>query len=236
MALMDAGYARLANVSSRTFFYALGIAALFAIGQTMVMIAMTPLALDNAWPMAVLFVIVHALFIVMVACSDGRAMPATGYGRTVLQAGALLAAPIALFAFLDTAGANYTCADGGVVFHSIVPLAPWLWIGWLAMTFTALPERLIAWVQHERLTLVPPLERALMMAPFLPLVLFLGILFQVREADCTQMGLSFGLTDGGLYAMPLYAVFLFVMSWSMSVLSASFRITSAPRQPAPENH
>lgn len=167
---------------------------------------------------AFLTILAHALFVTLltdhlITCKFRPQWRAIG-------AALALAVPITLFAWLDAAGASHGCADGRVISRNVVPMWPWGWIGWLLLSISALPARLLG---HGSAAIRPWPDRALMLAPFALIILLTGAPFQRRTMDCTPpFEGGWGLFEGGMVAFPLLALFLFSMAFALAVLSAAF--------------
>lgn len=159
----------------------------------------------------------HALFVALL--TDGLIRQSWRPRPRAFAAGLLLALPILLFGWLDVSGASYGCADGRVTWRSAVPTAPWAWIGWLVLTLAVLPARLLG---HGGAKLEPWPHRVLMLIPFAVILLVLGTPFQRHRINCTPpFEEGWGLFEGGAFMIPLLALFLFSMAWSLALVSAA---------------
>lgn len=213
----------LARASLHALGPAIALAFVLALSQAALSFALSRMLESDValWTSLALLVGAHAVFVVFIA---RRGLSAARLRSPLAAAGAIviLALAFGAYAWLDTKGADFQCADGVVLFASRLPMWPWLWIGWAALTYMAAPVRLLASFSKTPLMLVPPMGRLTAMAPFAAVVVLLGAMFQIRRADCDATQISFGLLEGGLFVLPLYALFLFAMSFSMAILSAVF--------------
>jgi hypothetical protein len=83
-------------------------------------------------------------------------------------------------------------------------------------------DRLLSYTAAD---LEPWYHRAMLLAPFAVIVLVTGLPFQRRAIDCTPpFDGGWGIFEGGMVAIPLLALFLFSMAFSLAVLSAAFVI------------
>jgi hypothetical protein len=170
----------------------------------------------------IIFTWAHALFVLMVADAARDQRHPKGLS-TALLASVPLAAIFVGITVLDSTGAAYGCAEGQAFRHNeIVPMWPWLWIGWLVLTFFALPARLLAWVRNVEFVMTPIwLRSPLLLLGALP-VWLLGYVFQNRVIDCSGPHEGWGLFEGGVFVIPMFGAFLFATCTSMAMLSAAF--------------
>ncbi len=133
-----------------------------------------------------------------------------------LAAGAVLAAPFALFGILDLMAASDIC-DGGST-----PNLPWLWIGWLTLALSAAPARAIGLVIGEQPRLIPVGHRLVLTALVSPVVLLTGYAFEWRSPDCGRPVECCGLFEGGLLLLPMLGLFLFLLVYTLAALSSAF--------------
>lgn len=220
--------ARAFAMAGSTFPFAVGIAfasaAVQLFGTSALHEAAELLAVNDPGelPALILAVWLHAVFIVTVAAraTDPSEPASVPLFRAGISGGTILAAPILLFALLDSAGSAILCADGKVWRNSVVPDWPWLWIGWLSLALLGIPARILNAVASSSRPLLPFTRRLLVAAPAIPLIWLLGAAFQAPAADCDQL-LSFGLFEGGLFLLPLLGLFWFVSSFTLAIHGAT---------------
>jgi hypothetical protein len=169
------------------------------------------------------FLWAHALFVLIIAGASARKPLATPQLHHVFIASAPLSIIFAVLAWLDNAGAAYSCAEGQVINRAGMPMLPWIWIGWGLLTLFAIPSRLTAWVEGKSQKLAPLWQRALLTLMVSPLIWFFGYVFQVRTIDCTRPMEGWGMFEGGMVMFPLLGLFLFTLSTSLAILSGAFR-------------
>ena len=119
--------------------------------------------------------------------------------------------------------ASYGCAEGRMFRHNAaVPFLPWLWIGWFVLTAFAIPARMLAWLRKTQFVMMSAGRRFIwLLIGAFPVWLF-GFVFQNRTVDCSRPQEMWGLFEGGVIAIPLLGIFLFVASTSMAMLSAAY--------------
>lgn len=210
------------------FFVAVQIALAFAIN--FVTDGLTDIigyrsALSDASMMLTWFVFLwtHALFVLIIAGTSARKPLAPAQLHHVFIASAPLTIVFAALAWLDNAGASYSCAEGHVIYRTGMPMLPWVWIGWGLLTLFAIPSRLTAWVAGKSQKLAPLWQRALLTLMVSPLIWFFGYVFQVRTMDCSRPMEGWGMFEGGMIMFPLLGLFLFTLSTSLAMLSGAFR-------------
>lgn len=120
--------------------------------------------------------------------------------------------------WLDGLGTNAICTDGKMQVPNSLPQLPWAWIGWGVLVMTALPARLLG---YPAARLVHWSDRTILAAPFAVAVLVTGLPFQYAVEDCAIIE-RWGVLEGGLFLLPLLALFLFTMSFSLAILNAAF--------------
>ncbi len=175
-----------------------------------------PLLLITGFLTAALPLLAHGLFIVLLARHLLREPPRLGWR----QWGAALALTAIMVAglWLDGLGNNAMCGDGKMYAPSTLPQLPWAWIGWALLVVTALPSRLLGYPAGR---LLHWSDRVILAAPFAVAVFVTGLPFQRAIDDC-EIVEGWGLFEGGLFLIPLLALFLFTLSFSIAVLSAAF--------------
>ena len=212
---MLAAGSRLARLTAYAILPALGL----AIASTALI-----LGLSRVMPfmLAVLPLPAHGLFVVLLArhllgepLRLGWRDWSTAFALAAIMFGAI---------WLDQLGTNAMCGDGRMYEPSTLPQLPWAWIGWGLLVVSALPSRLLGYPAQR---LLPWPERVILAAPFAAAVLFTGMPFQRAIDDCAIIE-GWGLFEGGLFLIPLLALFLFTLSFSIAVLSAAFVRPEAP--------
>lgn len=129
---------------------------------------------------------------------------------------------------LDWLGTNAMCGDGKMYEASTLPQLPWAWIGWGLLAVTALPSRLLGYPAER---LMHWSDRTILAAPFAVAVFVTDLPFQRAIGDC-EIVEGWGLFEGGLFLIPLLALFLFTLSFSIAVLSAAFVRPEVPETAA----
>jgi hypothetical protein len=164
----------------------------------------------------------HGLFVVLLTRYLLREPVRLGWR----QLGTAIALAAIMFAavWLDGLGTNAMCGDGKMYAPSTLPQLPWAWIGWGLLAVTALPSRLLGYPAEH---LLHWSHRTVLAAPFAVAVFVTGLPFQRAIDDCAIVE-GWGLFEGGLFLIPLFALFLFTMSFSIAVLSAAFVRPDAP--------
>lgn len=225
-----------------TFPIALGLAVAFAVVQA-VLFFVTGFAVhalsdaigyrgkleDASWILlGGIFVWSHALFVLLVI-DAARVKPRSDRSlATAVVASIPLALSFFAFAMLDASGAAYGCAEGRDFRHTEIPMLPWLWIGWLSLTFFAIPTRLLGWFRKTSVSIRPIWFRLLLLPIGAVPVWLFGYIFQQRTVDCSVPQEMWGMFEGGVVALPLMGAFLFAMATSMAMLSAAFAVPKSP--------
>ncbi|MEQ1687469.1 MAG: hypothetical protein ABL874_02725 [Sphingopyxis sp.] len=175
-----------------------------------------------------LLILLHTLFIAAIATRllDGtKSIFRHLYSRDAIVNGAMLALCFLPFVLLDIFSSSYGCADGKAYDVSVIPMLPWLWIGWLILNATGITARLGVpriYQGNRRDTIY---DRLFAIVPFAIPVLLFGYTFQIRSIDCTPPFDGFGFFEGGIVLFPLLGAFWFFMSVSSAIIAA---ICAAP--------
>ncbi|MGB3847775.1 MAG: hypothetical protein WA940_18035 [Sphingopyxis sp.] len=212
---MQGAGSRLAGLTASAILPAFGL----AIASTILIVG---LSFVMPFLMVVLPLPAHGLFVVLLTRHLLHEPLHLGWRESSVALG--LAAIMFAAIWLDQLGTNARCGDGRMYEPSTLPQLPWAWIGWGLLVVTALPSRLLGY-PARRLLSWP--ERVILAAPFAAAVLFTGLPFQRAIDDCAIIE-GWGLFEGGLFLIPLLALFLFTLSFSIAVLSAAFVRPEAP--------
>ena len=217
------------SLNGWAFPLAVGLSFLFLLGQIALFLGLVAVARASPdTPVRPEFLLVpvffwaHAIFVILVAHAALPKAERYGSARSTLLASIPLAVIFFGIAALDGAGADYFCAEGQLHRQGRIPMWPWAWIGWAAVSLLALPLRFTAWLSKHPIKLAPLWHRPLMMLPFAAPVVLFGWPFQIRQIDCVGPQEGWGLFEGGMAAWPLLGVFLFAMSTTMAILTAAY--------------
>jgi hypothetical protein len=216
---MEGNGSRLARLTVGAILPGLGL----AVASLMLLIA-----LGFATPVLPLALVLpaHGLFVVLLTRYLLREPLRLGWRQwgTALFLTAVMVAAI----WLDDLGTNAMCGDGRIYAPSTLPQLPWAWIGWALLVVTALPSRLLG---YPAARLLHWSDRVILAAPFAAAVFVTGLPFQRAIGDC-EIVERWGLFEGGLFLIPLLALFLFTLSFSIAVLSAAFVRPETPETAA----
>lgn len=224
---MEGNGSRLARLTVGAILPGLGLAiasTALLTGIVVIAPAIIPEAAWRAAPAAALIgfaalalpLIAHGLFVTLLMRRLLREPWRCGWRQ--LGTAFILAAIMFGGIWLDGLGTNAICADGKMRVPSTLPQLPWAWIGWALLVGTALPSRLLG---YPAARLLHWSDRVILAAPFAAAVFVTGLPFQRAIGDC-EIVEGWGLFEGGLFLIPLLALFLFTLSFSIAVLSAAF--------------